>query len=375
MKTIQTARSKGNRVLITGGMGFIGSHLSEALLKLDYQVTVLDNLSTGSFKNIQHLVGVPGFSFVIEDVKNEIVLDRLASQSDIIFHLAAVVGVRLIVESPMNTIQNNVEGTEIVLKTALRYHSKVFIASTSEVYGKADKIPYSEENDTVYGPSSVNRWAYAASKLIDEFLGLAYYREKGLPVIVFRLFNTVGPRQSAQYGMVLPHFVQQALQGEPLTVFGDGQQSRCFVHVRDVVDALIRLMDCPEAVGQVFNIGSTEEVTILELANRVLELSDAYLYLYGQGQTAFANPISARDLQRVNIPVTGNGKSRIKMMSYKEAYGNSFEDMQRRVPDTSKISKLTDWEPIYSLDQIIQDVLIQTATSQGERRVPEELEK
>lgn len=349
-----------NRVLITGGMGFIGSHLSEALLRLGYTVTVLDNLSTGSFENIQHLVGLPGFSYIIEDVKNEMVLDRLASQSDIIIHLAAVVGVRLIVESPMNTIRNNVEGTEVVLKTALRYRPKVLIASTSEVYGKADSFPYNEESDIVLGPSSCNRWAYAASKLIDEFLGLAYYREKGLPVVVFRLFNTVGPRQSPQYGMVLPRFVQQALRGEPLTVYGDGQQSRCFMHVKDAVQALIQLMECPEAVGQVFNVGSDEEVTILGLANRVLELTD----IQTKEHLALSNSIPINEFQPVYIPLTSNGKNRIKMMTYKEAYGNGFEDMKRRVPDTSRIHKLTGWSPAYTLDQIIQDVLCQHLSTQ-----------
>lgn len=357
--------NKSNRALITGGMGFIGSHLSEALLQLGYEVTVIDNLSTGSFDNIRHLVGLPGFSFVIEDIKNENVLDRLASQSDIIFHLAAVVGVRLIVESPMNTIRNNVEGTEVVLKTALRYRAKVLIASTSEVYGKANNIPYSEESDIVLGPSSCNRWAYAASKLIDEFMGLAYYREKGLPVVVFRMFNTVGPRQSAQYGMVVPNFIRQALKGEPLTVYGDGQQTRCFTHVKDTVRALIMLMENPEAVGQVFNIGSNEEVSIMELAHRVLELTDMHKY----GQDTTLGSIIHRDLHPVYIPVTSDGNKRIKLMTYKEAYGNSFEDMRRRVPDISKINHLTGWTPTYSLDQIIQDILCHFATNQ----TPEDL--
>jgi len=344
------------RVLITGGMGFIGSHLAEELLRLGYEVAVLDNLSTGSFDNIHHLIDHPGFSYTIDNVQNEMVLDRLASQSSIIFHLAAVVGVRLIVESPMNTIHNNVEGTETVLNTALRYRCKVFIASTSEVYGKANAIPFSEESDIVLGASSINRWAYAASKLLDEFLGLAYFREKGLPVVIFRLFNTVGPRQSAQYGMVIPRFIQQALRGEQLTVYGDGQQSRCFMHVKDAVRALLLLNDCPQAIGQIFNIGCSQEVSIYDLAQKVISLTDAYLARRaGSGTAAIPNFFSA-------IPISGgNGSERIRMVSYQEAYGTSFEDMRRRIPDTTKLHQMTGWTPAYSLDDIIQDILYEYA--------------
>ncbi len=260
------------RVLITGGAGFIGSHLAEALLGRGDHVTIIDDLSTGRFANIQPLiVAYPDtFRFAIDSITNEMVLDRLASECQVIFHLAAAVGVKLIVEQPVHTIETNIMGTEAVLQAALRYRAKVLIASTSEVYGKGNKVPFHEDDDVVLGPTSRSRWAYAASKMVDEFLALAYLREKGLPVVLFRLFNTVGPRQTGQYGMVIPRFVQQALAGERLTVYGDGQQSRCFLNVHDAIRALLALADCPAAVGQLFNIGSTESVTILKLAQQVL---------------------------------------------------------------------------------------------------------
>jgi UDP-glucose 4-epimerase len=314
------------RVLITGGAGFVGSHLAEALLEAGQQVTIIDNLSTGRFENIAHLTGHPNFRFAIENITNEIVLDRLASECDVIFHLAAAVGVKLIVESPVQTIETNVMGTEVVLKAALRYRAKVILASTSEVYGKGSRVPFCEEDDVVLGPTSRSRWAYAASKMVDEFLGLAYYRQKGLPVIICRLFNTVGPRQTGRYGMVVPRFVRQALGREPLTVYGDGKQSRCFVHVRDAVEALISLIDCPEALGEVFNIGSTEEVTISDLAHRVLQAVDS-------------------------------GDARIVFVPYEEAYATGFEDMYRRVPDISKIGRYTGWKPTHSLTEIVRDVV------------------
>ena len=257
------------RYLITGGAGFIGSHLAEALLAEGHQVTIIDDLSTGRFENIAHLRGRPGFRFAIDTITNEIVLDRLASECDAICHLAAAVGVDLIVRRPVYTIQNNVMGTEAVLRAAVRYRVPVLIASTSEVYGKGARVPFQEDDDVVLGPTSRSRWAYAASKMIDEFLGLAYHREVGLPVVIARFFNTVGPRQTGRYGMVVPRFVQQALQNEPITVYGDGQQSRCFCDVADVVRAIQGLMTHPEAVGRVFNVGSTEEVTIEALAHRV----------------------------------------------------------------------------------------------------------
>lgn len=310
--------------LITGGAGFIGSHLAEALLAQGQRVTVIDDLSTGSFDNIRHLAGHPRFRFAIESITNEMVLDRLASECDAIFHLAAAVGVRLVIERPVHTIQANVMGTEAVLKAALRYRAKVLIASTSEVYGKGNRVPFAEEDDVVLGPTSRNRWAYAASKMVDEFLGLAYQRERSLPVTIFRLFNTVGPRQTGAYGMVIPRFVQQALAGEPLTVYGDGQQSRCFCNVADTVRAIIGLAESEVAIGRVFNVGSTEEITILDLARRVLVTAGE------------ADP-----------------DRRIELVPYAEAFTAGFEDMQRRVPDISRIYETIGWTPQVALQETL----------------------
>jgi UDP-glucose 4-epimerase len=322
------------RILITGGAGFIGSHLAESLLDQGHQVTVIDNLSTGNFKNIKHLVHREAFRFAIDTITNEIVLDRLVSECDLIFHLAAAVGVKLIVENPVHTIETNIMGTEAVLKAALRYRVKVLVASTSEVYGKGNHIPFREDDDVVLGPTSRSRWAYAASKMVDEFLSLAYLREKDLPVVIARLFNTVGPRQTGQYGMVVPRFVQQALKGEPLTVYGDGNQSRCFLHVRDAVDALIGLAKCPEAVGQVFNVGSTEQVTIVDLARIILEL---------------VQKESKREIEKHSAPIT--------FTPYEHAYTEGFEDMLQRVPDISKIKRYTGWQSRQSLKMILKDVI------------------
>ncbi|RME43637.1 MAG: NAD-dependent epimerase/dehydratase family protein [Chloroflexi bacterium] len=312
------------RVLITGGAGFIGSHLAEALLDRGHQVTVLDDLSTGRFENIEHLVGRPGFGFAIDSIANATVLDRLASESNVIVHLAAAVGVQLIVESPVHTIETNIMGTEAVLKTAARYRAKVLIASTSEVYGKGSKVPFSEDDDVVLGPTSKSRWSYAASKMVDEFLGLAYYREKDTPVIIARLFNTVGPRQTGRYGMVVPRFVGQALRGVPITVYGTGEQSRCFCDVADTVRALIALIEHDDAVGRVFNVGSTEEVTIMDLARLVKEVVGS------------------------DSPIT--------LIPYDQAYAPGFEDMMRRVPDTTRIRTLCGWEPQIPLRQILERV-------------------
>ncbi|MBD0300882.1 MAG: GDP-mannose 4,6-dehydratase, partial [Tolypothrix sp. T3-bin4] len=265
----QTQKQRPATYLLTGGAGFIGSHLAEALLKKGYRVLAIDDLSTGSLDNIRHLLNHPDFHFAYASIMDEIVLDRLVSESDTIIHLAAAVGVKLIVENPVHTIETNIMGTEAVLKTALRYRSKVLITSTSEVYGKGHRIPFREDDDVVIGPTCRSRWSYAATKMVDEFLALAYYQDKGLPVVICRLFNTVGARQTGRYGMVIPQLVQQALKGEPLTVYGDGQQSRCFLHVGDAIEALMALADCPEAIGEVFNVGSIEEVTILELARKV----------------------------------------------------------------------------------------------------------
>lgn len=314
-----------HNVLITGGAGFIGSHLAELLLKQGHRVVAIDNLSTGRVENIALLRSLPHFQFVRETITNAQVLDRLASQADIIVHLAAAVGVKLIVENPVHTIETNIMGTEIVLKTANRYGCKVLIASTSEVYGKGVAVPFREEDDRLMGPTTRNRWAYATSKAVDEFLGLAYHQQFGLPVVIMRFFNTVGPRQSGQYGMVVPRFVRQALQNEPLTVFGDGRQSRCFGDVADVIKGVVGLAEHPQAIGQVFNIGNTQEVTILDLAERVIALT--------------------------------NSRSEIQFVPYDKAYAPGFEDMQRRVPAIDKIANLIGYRPEHSLDDILQRVI------------------
>ena len=313
------------RALITGGAGFIGSHLSEALLAQGHEVLVLDNLSTGSFDNIAHLKGRSGFEYFIDSVDNEPLLAELIDRSDVVFHFAAAVGVKLIVEQPVYTIETNVHGTEVVLKHANKKKKLVVIASTSEVYGKSEDVPFREDSDLVMGPTPKHRWAYACSKAIDEFLALAYWKERKLPVIIVRFFNTVGPRQTGQYGMVIPNFVRQALAGEPITVFGDGKQSRSFTHVADVVGALLKLVATPEAIGQVINIGNTQEVTIQALAERVRDLSGS--------------------------------KSLIKLIPYEEAYESGFEDMPRRVPELSRIRALIGYEPKFGLDDILTQVI------------------
>jgi UDP-glucose 4-epimerase len=313
------------RALITGGAGFIGSHLAERLLRDGHDVAVLDNLSTGSIDNISHLKSASGFSYVIDSVTNESLLAEMIDASDVVFHLAAAVGVKLIVEQPVHTIETNVHGTEVVLKHANKKKKLVFIASTSEVYGKSSEVPFREEAELVLGASVKHRWAYACSKLIDEFLALAYWKERKLPVIIVRLFNTVGPRQTGQYGMVLPTFVRQALAGQPITVFGDGRQTRSFTYVGDVVDALIKLANEPRAIGGVFNIGNTGEISIRELAERVKTLSGSH--------------------------------SPIQYVPYDEAYEAGFEDMPRRVPDISKICGLIGFQPKLELNDIIKTVI------------------
>ncbi len=320
-------KSRNNRhVLITGGAGFIGSHLVEALLARGDVVMIIDDLSTGRLENIQHLRDNPNFSFAIDTITNELVMDRLVSECDLIFHLAAAVGVQLIISDPVRTIETNILGTHAVLKAAARYRKPVFLASTSEVYGKGERVPFHEEDDRVLGPTTKSRWSYSDSKAIDEFLGLAYHQKFGLPVTIVRFFNTVGPRQTGQYGMVVPRFVQQALRGDPLTVYGDGGQSRCFCNVRDVVRVLLLLAGTPEAVGEVFNVGSIEEVSILELAQKVQAL-------------------------------VGEQQSEIVFVSYDEAYAPGFEDMRRRVPAIDKITRFTGWRPQISLDETIQEVI------------------
>ncbi len=313
------------RALITGGAGFIGSHLSEALLERGDEVLVLDNLSTGSIDNIAHLKGRRGFEYFIDGVENEPLLAELIDRSDVVFHFAAAVGVKLIVEQPVHTIETNVHGTEVVLKHANKKKKLVVIASTSEVYGKSEDVPFREDSDLVMGPTPKHRWAYACSKAIDEFLALAYWKERKLPVVIVRFFNTVGPRQTGQYGMVIPNFVRQALAGEPITVFGDGKQSRSFTHVADVVGALLKLVNEPRAIGQVVNIGNTQEITIEDLAKRVKALSGS--------------------------------ASNIKYIPYDQAYESGFEDMPRRVPDLSRIERLIGYKPSHDLDDILTQVI------------------
>jgi UDP-glucose 4-epimerase len=331
------------RTLLTGGAGFVGSHLAERLLDLGHDVIVIDDLSTGSMDNITPLKGRRGFEYVIDSVMNEPLMAELVDRADVVFHLAAAVGVKLIVEAPVRTIETNVHGTEVVLTHASKKGKLVVVFSTSEVYGKSTAVPFNEEADLVMGPTHKHRWAYACSKAIDEFLALAYYRERKLPVIVVRLFNTVGPRQTGRYGMVIPNFVRQALAGEPITVYGDGSQTRSFTYVGDVVEGLIRLVGARDAIGQVFNIGNVEEISILDLARRIKAMTG-----------------SASDI--VLIP-------------YDQAYDEGFEDMPRRVPDLSKIHATVGYRPTMSLEQILDQVIahmrgqaVAQAAAPGNRR-------
>jgi len=325
------------RYLITGGAGFIGSHLADKLLRQGHAVTIVDDLCTGAIQNIESLKTRPGFNYVVDSIFNRPLLAELIDDHDSIFHLAASVGVRLIVESPVRTIETNVKGTEVVLEFANKKKKKVLIASTSEVYGKSIKIPFCEGDDLVMGGTQKGRWSYACSKAIDEFLALAYWKEKGLPVVIVRLFNTVGPRQTGRYGMVLPNFVRAALAGQPLTVFGDGTQSRCFCHVKDTVGVLAGLIEHPQAVGQIFNVGSTEEITIGDLAVLV------------QTMTGSASPI--------------------QYIPYDEAYEEGFEDMHRRVPDISRISNLLNFHPTHDIRQIVESVIVYFKPPVKPRRV------
>ncbi len=313
------------RALITGGAGFVGSHLAEALLDGGNEVDVLDDLSTGAIENLDHVRGRDGFRYNVGSVMNEPLLAELIDRSDVVFHLAAAVGVRLIVESPVHTIETNVRGTEVVLKHAAKKRKLVVIASTSEVYGKNSRVPFREDADLVLGPTTKHRWAYACSKAMDEFLALAHHKERGLPVVIVRLFNTIGPRQTGRYGMVVPRFVDQALRGEPITVYGDGSQSRSFTYVGDVVRGMIALACEPQAVGQVFNIGHGAEITIEELARKV------------KAMTASSSPI-------VKVP-------------YDQAYEAGFEDMPRRVPDIAKIRELVGYVPRVGLDEMLAAVI------------------
>ena len=313
------------KVLITGGAGFIGSHLAEEHLKRGDEVYIIDDLSTGSMENIEHIKGLPSFHYYLDTVTNHHLTAELVDLCDIIYHLAAAVGVKLIVESPVRTIETNIRGTEVVLHHAAKKRKRVLLTSTSEVYGKTEKVPFNEEDDLVMGATHKGRWSYACSKAIDEFLAIAYWKEKRVPTVVARLFNTVGPRQTGQYGMVIPNFVRQALKNESITVYGDGTQTRCFTHVNDVVGALIKLAEHPQAVGEVYNIGSAQEVSILQLAERIRDLAGS--------------------------------QSEISFLPYEMAYEEGFEDMLRRVPDISKISSLIGYRPKYNLDDILTSVI------------------
>jgi UDP-glucose 4-epimerase len=313
------------RVLITGGSGFIGSHLADKYLDRGDEVSIIDDLSTGSIENITHLKSNPRFRYTIDTVQNLPLLTELADACDLIVHLAAAVGVKLIVESPVRTIETNVRGTEVVLAVANKKKKRVLVASTSEVYGLSTDVPFREDGNLVMGATTKGRWSYACSKAIDEFLALAYWREKKLPTTVVRLFNTVGPRQTGQYGMVIPTFVKQALSGRPITVYGSGEQTRCFGYVGDVVKSLIALMDSEKSIGEVYNIGSSEEVSMNILAERIRSLTSS--------------------------------QSEIVHIPYSEAYEEGFEDMPRRVPDTTKLLSLTGFRPETNLDEILKDVI------------------
>jgi UDP-glucose 4-epimerase len=314
------------KALITGGAGFIGSHLAEALLKRGWSVEVVDDLSTGSIENIEHLKNNSRFSYVLDTVINRPSMIELIDRADVVFHLAAAVGVRLIVEQPVQTIETNIKATELVLELCAKKQKPILLTSTSEVYGKLYKPKFGEEDDLVLGPTSKSRWCYAASKIIDEFLSKAYFKERGLPVTVVRLFNTIGPRQTGQYGMVVPRFVRQAISGKPITVYGDGTQRRSFTWVRDVVNALIALVQHPSAYGEVFNVGHTKDISIYELAMMVTEMTKS--------------------------------TSRIVFVAYEQAYEEGFEDMRHRLPDISKIQRLIGYKPSLDLPDILERIIV-----------------
>lgn len=313
------------RILITGGAGFIGSHLADELIKRGDRVCLIDDLSTGRLENIEHLLGDGRCSFVHCSVLDRFSVEEFVKECDVIYHLAAAVGVKYVIENPLKAIRFNVHGTEMILELASKWRKKVMIASTSEVYGKDGAVPYREDGDRLMGATTTARWSYACTKALDEFMALAYSREQKVPVVIVRFFNTCGPRQTGQYGMVIPRFVRNALMGEPLMVHGDGTQTRCFTYVGDVVRAITTLMETEEAVGEIFNVGSTEEIQIRQLAKKVIEL-------------------------------TGSS-STIKYISYEEAYGEGFEDMKRRVPDITKIHNLIGWKPEVRLDELLQKVI------------------
>lgn len=317
-------------ILVTGGAGFIGSHLCRTLLTEGHDVVVLDDLSTGTYQNLEGIEDGKRLRLIVDSVNNAALVDQCVREADYVYHLASAVGVRLIIDQPVHTIESIVGGTETVLKSCARYRRPFLLTSTSEVYGKGSKVPFTEDDDTVMGPTSTRRWSYACAKALDEFLALAYWVESRLPVTVVRLFNTVGPRQTGQYGMVIPSFVEQALAGKPITVFGDGTQSRCFAHVQDVVGALNALRGCKAAHGQVMNIGNDQEITIMDLARKVKEM-------------------------------TGSD-SEIRLVPYVQAYGAGFDDMHRRVPNLAKIHRLIGYRPTRTLEDILRDVIAEKRT-------------
>ena len=318
-----------SRYLITGGAGFIGSHLVEALLARGEMVVAFDNLSTGRLRNLDHLGNHPNLRFVQGSVLDELAVDELMHKCDVVVHLAAAVGVRLIVEQPLRSFTTNIRGSETVIESAFRHRRPILLTSTSEIYGKNTDVPLKEDDDRVLGTPTVARWAYSTAKAVDEILAYCYHRERGLPTTVVRLFNTVGPRQSPAYGMVVPRLARQAVAGQPLTIYGDGNQSRCFCHVIDVVNALLGLLDHPGSVGGVFNVGSTEEISMIGLAQRIIERT--------------------------------NAGSTIQLIPYDEAYPTGFEDMQRRLPSTEKIRALTGWKPTRTLDDILTEAIAEAA--------------
>ncbi len=312
-------------IFITGGAGFIGSHLSEKMLSEGNQVTVLDNLSTGKLKNIAHLRKNKNFKFVLGSILNKELLEDIIKKCDQIYHLAAAVGVKYIIDNPLESLRTNIGGTENVLELANKFKKKVLVASTSEIYGKSEDLPFSEESDRLLGSTHISRWSYSSAKAIDEFLALAFYREKKLPVVIVRFFNTVGPRQTGQYGMVIPRFIKNALLNHPISIFGDGNQSRCFADVSDIINAITKLMSCKEAEGRIFNVGSTEEISITDLAKKIKKAT--------------------------------NSNSRIDYIKYEDAYEDGFEDMQKRMPDLTRVKETIGYEPQINLDQIIQRVV------------------
>jgi UDP-glucose 4-epimerase len=323
-KVLSTKACKMRKILITGGAGFIGSHLAEKLLEKGYKVYVIDNLSTGKQENIAHLLDKKNFQFIKETVLNEKIMERLIKKVDEIYHLAAAVGVKYIVENPLDSLITNIKGTEIVLELASKYKKKVLLASTSEIYGKNKNVPFKETDDRLLGSTHISRWGYSCAKAVDEFLALAYFKQKKLPVIIVRFFNIVGPRQTGRYGMVIPRLISQALKNEPLTVYGDGTQTRCFTYIDDAVEGVIKLMETPEAIGQIFNLGSTEEVSIINLAKKIKNLTKS--------------------------------NSEIKLIPLEEVYGSDFEDMERRSPDLTKIKNMINHEPKTDIDTTLNRI-------------------